>query len=311
MAFNFKEVMSKPERLAPGHRMCAGCGGTIAVRTVLRAIHEGDKAVVGNATGCLEVSSFMYPYTSYEDSYIHNAFENAGATLSGVETAYNVLRKKGKLDETYKFITFGGDGGTYDIGLQSLSGAMERGHDMVYVCYDNGAYMNTGIQRSSATPMFADTTTTPVGTQSVGKMQNRKDLAAIMASHDIPYVGQSTLIGNMRDLYEKAEKAIYTPGAAFLNVMAPCPRGWRYPTEQIMDICKLAVETCYWPLFEVIEGKWILNYTPKKKLPIEDFLKTQGRFKHLFKPENEHLLELYQQEVDRRWEDLLFKCSRA
>lgn len=142
-AYNFKEVMSKPERLAPGHRMCAGCGGTITVRTVLRALEEGDKAVIGNATGCLEVSSFMYPYTAYEDSYIHNAFENAGATLSGVETAYRVLKKRGKIKDNFKFITFGGDGGTYDIGFQSLSGAMERGHDMVYVCYDNGAYMNT------------------------------------------------------------------------------------------------------------------------------------------------------------------------
>ena len=130
MAFNFKEVMSKPERLAPGHRMCAGCGGTIAVRTVLRALHEGDKAVIGNATGCLEVSSFMYPYTAWEDSYMHNAFENAGATLSGIETAYHALKKKGKISANYKFITFGGDGGTYDIGLQSLSGAMERNHDI-------------------------------------------------------------------------------------------------------------------------------------------------------------------------------------
>lgn len=217
MAYNFKEVMNKPERLAPGHRMCAGCGGTIAVRNVLRALHEGDKAVIGNATGCLEVSTFMYPYTAYEDSYIHNAFENAGATLSGVETAYHVLKKKGKLDETYKFITFGGDGGTYDIGLQSLSGAMERGHDMVYVCYDNGAYMNTGIQRSSATPMYADTTTTPVGSHSNGKMQNRKDLAQVMAAHDIPYVGQTTLLGNMRDIYEKSEKAISHTGCCFLK----------------------------------------------------------------------------------------------
>ena len=163
MAYNFKETMNKPERLAPGHRMCAGGGGTIAVRNVLRGLHEGDKAVIGNATGCLEVSTFTYPYTAWEDSYIHNAFENAGATMSGVEGAYNALKRKGKLDETYKFITFGGDGGTYDIGFQSLSGAMERNHDMVYVCYDNGAYMNTGIQRSSATPMYADTTTTPVG----------------------------------------------------------------------------------------------------------------------------------------------------
>ena len=168
MAYKFREVMNKPERLAPGHRMCAGCGGTIVARMVLRALKPEDKAVIGTATGCMEVSTFMYPYTAWQDSYMHNAFENAGSTLAGIETAYHALRKKGKLDETYKFITFGGDGGTYDIGLQSLSGAMERNHDMVYVCYDNGAYMNTGIQRSSATPMYADTTTTPIGTQSVG-----------------------------------------------------------------------------------------------------------------------------------------------
>ncbi|MBR1508623.1 MAG: pyruvate ferredoxin oxidoreductase [Eubacterium sp.] len=310
MAYNFKEVMNKPERLAPGHRLCAGCGASIAVRTVLRALKEEDHAVIGNATGCLEVSTFMYPYTAYEDSYIHNAFACAGATLSGVEAAYNALKKRGKIDDTYKFITFGGDGGTYDIGIQSLSGAMERNHDLVYVCYDNGAYMNTGIQRSSATPMYADTTTTPVGTQSTGKMQNRKDLASIIAAHDVPYVGQSTFTSTMKDLYVKAEKAIYTPGAAFLNVMAPCPRGWRYDTPNIMEICRLAVETCYWPLFEVVEGKWILNYEPKHKLPIEDFLRPQGRFKHLFKPENEELLAQYQAEVDRRWEDLLYKCSR-
>lgn len=310
MSYNFKEEMNKPERLAPGHRMCAGCGGTIAVRGVLRALHEGDKAVIGNATGCLEVSTFMYPYTAYEDSYIHNAFENAGATMSGVETAYNILKKKGKIKENYKFITFGGDGGTYDIGLQSLSGAMERNHDFVYVCYDNGAYMNTGIQRSSATPMYADTTTTPVGSESNGKMQNRKDLASIIAAHDVPYVAQTTFLCNFKDLHTKAEKAIYTEGACFLNIMAPCPRGWRYPTENIMEICKLGVETCYWPLFEVDHGKWILNYEPKKKLPIEDFLRPQGRFKHLFKKGNEDLLVQFQEEVDRRWEDLQFRCSQ-
>lgn len=307
--FDFKEIQGREERLAPGHRMCAGCGGTIAVRNVLKALHPGDKAVVGNATGCLEVSSFMYPYTSYQDSYIHNAFENAGATLSGVEAAYRYMKKTGKVEENYKFITFGGDGGTYDIGFQSLSGAMERGHDMVYVCYDNGAYMNTGIQRSSATPMFADSTTTPAGKVSKGKPQSRKDLAAIMAAHNIPYVGQTTFIGNMKDLYSKSEKAIYTEGPAFLNIMAPCPRGWRYDSPDIIDVCKSAVETCYWPLFEVVNGKWILNYKPKNKLPIEDFLKRQGRFKHLFKPGNEQLIEAFQQEVDRRWEDLLEKCD--
>lgn len=301
--------MNKKERLAPGHRMCAGCGGTIAVRNVLRGLHEEDQAVICNATCCLEVSTFMYPYTAWEDSFIHTAFACAGATLSGVESAYKVLKKKGKVDENYKFIAFGGDGGTYDIGLQSLSGAMERNHDLVYVCYDNGAYMNTGIQRSSATPMFADTTTTPVGSKSNGKPQNRKDLASIIADHDVPYVAQTTFIKNFKDLHTKAEKAIYTPGAAFLNVMAPCPRGWRYPADKIMDVCKAAVETCYWPLFEVIEGEWILNYEPKKKLPIEEFLSMQGRFKHLFKPENEYLIEEFQKEVDRRWEALLKRCK--
>ena len=310
MGYNFKETMNKPERFAPGHRMCAGCGATITARNVLRGLHEGDKAVISCATGCLNVSSFMYPYVAWEDSYIHSAFENASSTMSGVEGAYKALKKKGKLKEDYKFITFGGDGGTYDIGFQSLSGAMERNHDMVYVCYDNGAYMNTGIQRSSATPMYADTTTTPVGTQSNGKMQNRKDLASIIADHDVPYVGQTTMMGNFSDLHKKAEKAIYTEGAAFLNIMTPCPRGWRYDTADIMKICKLAVETCYWPMFEVEHGKWRLTYEPKKKLPIEDFLREQGRFKHLFKPGNEDLIAQFQAEVDRRWEDLQYKCAR-
>ena len=160
--YHFKKTLEKKERFAPGHRLCAGCGAGIAVRGVLRALNEEDRAVIGNATGCLEVSSFLYPYTAYEDSYIHTAFESAGASLSGVEAAYNALKRKGKVKDTVKFITFGGDGGTYDIGFQSLSGAMERGHDLTYVCYDNEAYMNTGIQRSSSTPRFANATTSPL-----------------------------------------------------------------------------------------------------------------------------------------------------
>ena len=308
--YSLKEVMNKPERLAPGHRMCAGCGATIGVRAVLRALHEEDHAVIGNATGCLEVSSYTYPYTAWEDSYIHNAFENAGATLSGVETAYRVLKKRGRIpaEDNYKFITFGGDGGTYDIGFQSLSGAMERGHDLVYVCYDNGAYMNTGIQRSSATPQFADTTTTPVGKESNGKMQTRKDLAAIIAEHNVPYVAQTTLTKDFKDIHLKAEKAIYTEGAAFLNMLTPCPRGWRYDTPDVMKICQLAIDTCYWPMFEVDHGVWTLTYEPKNKLPIEDFLRPQGRFKHLFEPGNEELIARIQEETDRRWEALLRRC---
>lgn len=309
MGYKFKEEMNKPERLASGHRMCAGCGAPIAVRSVLRALKEEDKAVIGSATGCLEVSTCMYPYTSWKDSFIHNAFENAAATMSGVEGAYNALKRKGKLNENYKFITFGGDGGTYDIGFQSLSGAMERGHDMAYVCYDNGAYMNTGIQRSSATPRYADTTTTPVGDLSSGKPQFRKDLTEIMVSHNIPYVAQTTFIGNFKDIHEKSHRAIYKKGPAFLNVLAPCPRGWRYETADLMKMCKLAVDTCFWPVFEVEDGVWRLNYKPKNKLPIEDFLRPQGRFKHLFKKGNEYMIDELQKEIDKRWENLLKKCE--
>ena len=309
MAYNFKQEMNKPERLAGGHRLCAGCGAGIAVRGVLRALKPEDKAVIGSATGCLEVSTCLYPYTAWNDSFIHSAFENSGATMSGVETAYYALKKKGKIDETYKFIAFGGDGGTYDIGFQSLSGAMERGHDMVYVCYDNGAYMNTGIQRSSATPKYAETTTSAVGKCSAGKKQNRKDLTEVIAAHHIPYVAQTTFIGNFKDLHEKAEKAIYTEGSAFLNILAPCPRGWRYNSEDMMEITKLAVETCYWPLYEVVNGEYKLSYRPKVKQPIENFLKPQGRFKHLFKKGNEHLIAEIQEEVDRRWEELLILCG--
>jgi pyruvate ferredoxin oxidoreductase beta subunit len=309
MSYNLKENLMREERLAGGHRMCAGCGSPIAIRTVLRQLEPGDKAVVTGATSCMEVSTFMYPYTAWKESFIHNAFENAAATCSGVETAYRALKKQGKLDDTYKFIAFGGDGGTYDIGFQSLSGAMERGHDMVYVCYDNEAYMNTGIQRSSSTPRFADTTTTPQGKVVPGKMQNKKDLTKIMVAHGIPYVAQTTFIGNFKDICEKAHKAIYTPGAAFLNVMAPCPRGWRYPSEDMMKVCKAAVETCVWPLFEVVEGKYYLSYEPKNKLPVEEYLKMQGRFAHLFKPGNEWMIEAFQQEVDRRWENLLALCN--
>ncbi len=309
MAYNLKEELAKPERLSGGHRMCAGCGAPVAVRGVLRALEPEDKAVIGSATGCLEVSTFLYPYTAWQDSFIHTAFENAGATISGVEACYKVLKKKGKIDDTYKFIAFGGDGGTYDIGFQSLSGAMERGHDMVYVCYDNEAYMNTGIQRSSSTPKFADATTSPAGSVVPGKPQNKKNLTEVIAAHNIPYVAQTTFIGSMKDLHEKAHKALYTPGAAFLNVLAPCPRGWRYPSEELMEICKLAVETCVWPLYEIIEGKWVLTYQPKNKLPVEDYLKKQGRFSHLFRKGNEWMIADIQKSVDQKWEALLTRCQ--
>ena len=308
MAYNHKEVIANtPSRLTSGHRMCAGCGAPPVARMILRAVKPEDHVVVSGATGCMEVSTFIYPYTAWTDSFIHTAFENAAATLSGSEAAYKAMKRQGKLpeDKNTKFIAFGGDGGTYDIGLQSLSGATERGHDMVYVCYDNGAYMNTGIQRSSATPHFADTTTTPAGTVIPGKMQTRKDLTEIMVGHHIPYVAQTVPINNFKDLYEKAEKAIYTEGATFLNVLAPCPRGWGYPTDMLMEINKLAIDTCYWPLYEIENGKYKVTYKPGKKLPIEEFLRPQRRFKHMFKPGNEWMIEEFQKEVDKRWQELL------
>ena len=308
MAYNLKEVIAdKPSRFTSGHRMCAGCGAPPVARHIMRALKPEDHAVVATATGCMEVSTFIYPYTSWTDSFIHTAFECAAATLSGAEAAYVAMKKQGKLpqDGETKFIAFGGDGGTYDIGLQSLSGAMERGHDLVYVCYDNGAYMNTGIQRSSATPKFADTTTSPAGEVIPGKAQARKDLTKIMAGHHIPYVAQTIAYMNFKDLYEKAEKAIYTKGPAFLNVMAPCPRGWGYPTEDLMKINKLAVETCYWPLYEIVDGVYHITYKPAKKLPIEGFLKPQERFKHMFAPGNEWMIQEFQRIVDERWDELL------
>lgn len=307
MAYNLKATTEKPERLTGGHRMCAGCGAPVVVRSVLRALKEEDHAVIGSATGCLEVSTFLYPYTAWKDSFIHSAFENAGATVAGAEAAYTSLKRQGKLDDTYKFIAFGGDGGTYDIGLQSLSGAMERGHDMVYVCYDNGAYMNTGIQRSSATPKYADTTTSPAGSVVPGKQQYRKDLTKIMVAHGIPYVAQSAPLKNFKDLYEKSEKAIYTKGPAFLNVIAPCPRGWRYDSPKLMELAEIAVDTCFWPLFEVENGVWKLSYKPKQKRPISDWLEAQGRFKHIAK--NTDVVNELQAEIDARWAELLKLCG--
>ena len=310
MACNLKEQMSKPERFEAGHRLCAGCGAGITCRAMMRAMEPGDKAVICNATSCLEVSSFQYPFTAWDDSYIHAAFENTSAVAAGVESAYKVMKRKGKIQDNFKILAIGGDGGTYDIGFQSLSGAMERGHDLTYVCYDNEAYMNTGIQRSSSTPRFAKATTSPVGTVIPGKTQNKKNLTDIIAAHNVPYVAQTTFIGNFRDLYTKAKKAIYTPGPSFLNVMSPCPRGWEYPTEKLPEICKLAVETCVWPLFEVIDGVWHLSYEPKQKRPVEEYLRMQGRFRHMFKPGNEWMIEAVQQNVDENWEKLLNRCNQ-
>jgi pyruvate ferredoxin oxidoreductase beta subunit len=305
---NLKELAAAPELLASGHRMCAGCGAPVVIRLILAAAKTA--VVAGCATGCLEVATSIYPFTSWRCSFIHSAFENVAATLSGVEAAYRSLLRRGRLAGApdFRFIAIGGDGGTYDIGLQSLSGMLERGHRVVYVCYDNGAYMNTGVQRSSATPLGADTTTSPTGRASAGKSQPRKDLLAIVAAHNIPYAAQASP-SHWRDLVAKAERAFAADGPAFLNVLAPCPRGWRSDTAQTIELTRLAVETCFWPLVEVDQGVWRLTYRPKEKRPLVDFLKDQGRFKHLFAAENASVLARLQRDVDRTWQAIEARCA--
>lgn len=306
MAYNLKEVVNKKSRLVSGHRMCAGCAAPVIVRNALRALNDEDNAVVSCATGCLEVSTCIFPYTSWDNvSFIHTAFECASACLNGAEKTYKKLKRDGRIKKETKFIGFGGDGGTYDIGLQSLSGAMEREANIAYFCYDNGAYMNTGNQRSSSTPHFSDTTTSPAGKKIPGKMQSRKDLTQIMVSHNIPYVAQTALFGNLKDLYEKSEKAIYTDGPSFVNALSPCPRGWGYNKEDLQLISKLAIDTCFWPIYEVINGKYKINYKPAKKLPIEEFLRPQKRFRHMFLAGNEWMIEEFQKSVDEKWNYLL------
>jgi pyruvate ferredoxin oxidoreductase beta subunit len=298
-----KELYKKEDRLTSGHRLCAGCAAPIIVRQILTAID--DPVVLSNATGCLEVSTTIYPYTAWNVPWIHSAFENAASTISGVEAMYRSLVKQGKMEErNIKFVAFGGDGGTYDIGIQALSGMLERGHKALYVCYNNEAYMNTGIQRSGATPLGAWTTTSPVGSVIPGKPRPRKDLTAIAAAHDIPYAAQASP-HNWRDLMRKVRKAVAAEGASFLNVLSDCNRGWRHPTDTAIEMSRLAVDTCYWPLYEVEDGEWKLTYRPKEKLPIEDFLRPQGRFRHLFREENKHIIEELQAEVDRKWQQLL------
>ena len=306
---SLKELVKNEDLLAGGHRLCAGCGASIAVRQILLA--AGDAGVVTScATSCLEVSTSIYPYTSWKTPFIHSAFENSAATMSGVESAFKALQRAGKIpaDKKVKFVAFGGDGGTYDIGLQSLSGAMERGHDMLYVCYDNGAYMNTGIQRSSATPLGAWATTAEVGSVQQGKLQRRKDLTSIIADHGVPYAAQAS-VSHWRDIATKAEKAMNVDGPAFLNVLSPCPRGWRTLPNPSIEIAKLGVQTGYWPLFEVEDGVWRMTVKVRDRKPVEEFLKPQGRFKHLFKPENSALLEAVQAEVDSYWENLQKRCT--
>ena len=306
MATNLKKMSADQDLLAGGHRSCIGCAAPAILRQTLHV--AGPDTVVGFATGCMEVTTTIYPFTAWRVPYIHCAFENAAATLSGVEAAYRSLKRKGRVpgDKKLNFIVFAGDGGTYDIGFQSLSGAMERGHNLLYICYDNNGYMNTGVQRSSATPRGAVTYTSPRGAVVAGKQQRRKDITACMVAHDVPFVAQASVSHHV-DFMRKVARGLEVDGPAFINIIQPCHRGWRSKPEDSIHLARLAVETRYWPLFEVDHGRWKVNYKPKERVPVAEWLKIQGRFSHLFKNDPEAVLDWHQQQVDAYWEDLLEK----
>jgi pyruvate ferredoxin oxidoreductase beta subunit len=281
------------EYLAPGHRACAGCGATIAVRLALKAL--GPNTVAVSATGCLEVVTSPYPETSWEIPWIHVAFENASAVASGVEEA---LKAKG-LDDV-NIIVIGGDGGTTDIGLQSLSGAMERGQNIIYMCYDNEAYMNTGIQISSSTPYGASTTTSPAGKKSFGEDKFKKDMASIMAGHGIPYVA-TACVSEPKDLMNKVKKASEIKGPAYIHVLQPCATGWGYDPSKTIKLGKLAVDSKAWVLYEIENG--VLRVTKKvnNPIPVEEYLGAQKRFRHL----KEEQIKVIQDHADAKYEQLI------
>jgi pyruvate ferredoxin oxidoreductase beta subunit len=261
------------ELLAPGHRGCAGCGAALGVRLALKAL--GRNTVAVNATGCLEVMTTPYPETAWEIPWIHVAFENASAVASGVEKS---LKMQGKGDAN--IVVFGGDGGTADIGLQSLSGAMERGHNITYICYDNEAYMNTGVQRSGSTPYGATTTTSPKGKNSFGEDKVKKNIPMIMAAQGVPYVATAS-IAYPEDFMKKVKKAAELDGPAYIHLNQPCTTGWGYPAEKTIELGRLGVETGFWILYEIEDGDFKITYRPSQRKPVREYLEAQKRFKHL------------------------------
>ena len=273
------KLVTKKENFAPGHRACIGCGETLAVRLACKAL--GQNAIMANATGCMEIVASQIPYTSWQIPWIHTLFENTAAVASGIESGLKAMVRKGKrTEQDVKVVAMAGDGGTSDIGLQALSGALERGHNFLFLCFDNEAYMNTGIQRSSATPYGASTTTSPAGKVSIGQFAWKKNMPAIVAAHNIPYVATASPSYPF-DLMSKVKKGIDADGPAYIHVLSVCPTGWRCPTDLTVRIGRLAVETGIFPLYEVENGKYKLSLDFPKLRPVTDYMKLQGRFRHL------------------------------
>lgn len=292
------------EYFAPGHRACIGCGEVLALRLVCKAL--GRDVIIANATGCMEIVSSALPHTSWRVPWIHTLFENTAAVASGIEAALKILQRKGKIsDKKIRVIAMGGDGATSDIGLQALSGALERGHDFLYVCFDNEAYMNTGIQRSSSTPYGARTTTSPPGKVSIGQKTWKKNMVEIAVAHNLPYVATANPSYPM-DLMNKVKKAAEIRGPKYLHVYSVCPTGWRSATDLAIRLGRLVVETGIFPLYEVENGKYRLNVDLPKLRPVDDYLKTQGRFRHL----TDDLRKEIQQRVNQDYAQLKKKAKR-
>lgn len=268
-----KEISNIPfeELFAPGHSACAGCGESMAVRIITKAL--GDDTIIVLPTGCLEVFSTQYNKSSWRLPVIHMLFENASAVASGVEAAMKRLKKDTKV------AIIGGDGATADIGFGSLSGMLERGHEVIYICLDNEAYMNTGVQRSGSTPFAAHTTTSPSGSKSLGNYTGKKDLVSIVEAHGVDYVATAS-IAYPKDLFSKVRKA--GKGPAYIHVHTPCPTGWGFDSADTIEIGKLALETCLWVNYEIVKGK-VGNVTKVNRKPVKDYLKAQKRYRHLFK----------------------------
>jgi pyruvate ferredoxin oxidoreductase beta subunit len=291
-------TLTQKEYFAPGHRSCQGCAEALAVRLVAKAL--GRNVIIASATGCMEIVSSPLPYTSWRVPWFHVAFENTAAVASGIESALKVLMRKGRIPQK-KIVTLAlaGDGGTADIGLQALSGALERGHDMIYVCTDNEAYMNTGIQRSSSTPFGASTTTSPAGKAKQGQLTWKKNMAAIAAAHNIPYVATACPSYPV-DLVQKVKKAAETEGPAYIHILSVCPTGWRSLPELSIKLGRLAVETGIFPLYEVDHGKYRLSVDFPKLKPIKEYIKLQGRFRHL----TDSMIQEIEERVHREYEQL-------
>jgi pyruvate ferredoxin oxidoreductase beta subunit len=283
--------IEKKDLFTSGHRACGGCGQALAARLVADA--SGENTIACVATGCLEVFSSPYPDPSWRIPFLHSLFENAAAVASGVEAAYKALNK-GPIN----IIAQGGDGSTADIGFQCISGMFERGHNVLYVCYDNEAYMNTGVQRSSFTPLGDRTSTTPMGNKT-----RKKNLPLLAADHGIPYVATAT-VDDFRDLQRKVKTALSIEGPKYIHILAPCPLGWGHHGELTVKICRLAKDTGLFPIYEIIDGKVTNVGKIRTKLPVEEYLKLQGRFKHLFKkgrpsPEVAEIQEIANQNIER------------